>query len=135
MSYYDDVGKFHKKFGLPSVTHGPVRAIIGEIEAETFLYRLQFLHEELYELLVAYRAKDLAGQADALADLVYVALGTAHYLGLPFDAVWDEVQRANMTKVRASGDGDTRSKRGSGLDVVKPGGWTPPNIAGILRDH
>ena len=38
---------------------------------------------------------------DALIDLTYVAMGTAYMMGLPWQDLWDEVQRANMSKVRA----------------------------------
>jgi predicted HAD superfamily Cof-like phosphohydrolase len=149
LSYYDDVGDFHRKFDLATYRvakpdmpdHGVLR------------FRSRFLVEEMAELLDALgmpgpaaslrsievsiktvddtvlfvTQKDLNKAADALADIVYVALGTAHMMGLPFDAVWGEVQRANMAKERASGDDDSRSLRKSALDVVKPAGWVAPN--------
>lgn len=127
----------------------------GQVSDEVARFRLNFLCEELAEFMDAMgfaapastiknvgkavkawkdradplnvREQDLEKAADALADLVYVALGTAHMMGLPFEAVWAEVQRANMTKVRATGDDDPRSKRGSSLDVVKPEGWKAPD--------
>lgn len=130
---FDLVGDFHRKFGLPVAGDSSPRCTPGIVENETFLFRLQFLHEELQELLQSHRAQDLAGVADALADLVYVALGTAHLYGIPFNEVFEEVQRANMTKERATNSNDSRSKRASSLDVVKPEGWVPPNISRILR--
>ena len=128
MSDFESVGEFNKKFGLP---------VAGEflpqrIDDQTFLYRYQHLQEELSELLKAHRAGDVVGVADALADLVYVALGTAHFYGIPFDEVFIEVQRANMAKERATSETDPRSKRGSKLDIVKPEGWKPSDIRGIL---
>lgn len=68
--------------------------------------------------------------ADGLIDLVYVALGTAHLHGFPWDALFDEVQRANMSKVRATHA--EQSRRKSTLDVVKPEGFQPPDIVGVL---
>lgn len=137
MTMFEMVRGFHEKFGLPTAAHpgksrhwSPPRMV----DHDTFLFRLQFLQEELNELLKDYRAGDLPGVADALADLVYVALGTAHMFGIPLDHVFQEVQRANMQKERASGSGDARSKRGSALDVVKPAGWTPPNVRGVLEE-
>jgi len=53
-------------------------------------------------------------------------------MGLPWQVLWNEVQRANMTKQRASSDGSD-SKRRTSLDVVKPPGWQPPDVAGILE--
>jgi predicted HAD superfamily Cof-like phosphohydrolase len=128
-SNFRSVGKFHQKFGLPVSGDG---VMPRRLDDETFLYRYQHLQEELIELLTAHRAHDLIKVADALADLVYVALGTAHFYGIPFDEVFAEVQRANMEKERATGSGDPRTKRGSHFDVVKPQGWRPPNIAKIL---
>ncbi len=127
------VGDFHRKFGLGVAGETAYPAKV--LDDQTFLFRYQFLLEELHELLAAHRAGDVAGVADALADLVYVALGTAHLAGIPFDRVFEEVQRANVTKERAAGGGDSRSKRGSGLDVVKPAGWTPPDVAGTIARH
>jgi predicted HAD superfamily Cof-like phosphohydrolase len=129
-SNFQSVGDFHEKFGLPVTGHSPLTII----DNSAFLFRYQFLMEELQELLSAHRSNNLAGVADALADLVYVALGTAHMYGIPFDEVFEEVQRANMTKERSKGSGDDRSKRGSSLDVVKPIGWKAPDINKVLKD-
>ena len=130
MSYFSDVGDFHRKFDLPVGGNGELPTVISD---KTFLFRYQFLQEELQELLKAHRSRDLVEVADALADLVYVALGTAHMYHIPLDEVWNEVQRSNMKKERANGPGDVRSKRGSALDVVKPHDWTPPDIAGVMK--
>jgi predicted HAD superfamily Cof-like phosphohydrolase len=105
------------------------------VDDEVFIFRYQFLIEELHELLSAHRRGDLPGVADALADLAYVVLGTSHYYGVPFDAVFEEIHRANLTKERSGGEQDPRSKRSSGLDVVKPRWWTPPDVGGVLRRY
>jgi len=130
MTNFKSVGKFHEQFGLPFVNDGTVPWVIPD---EDFLYRYEHLHEELHELVVAQRDRDLPKVADALADLVYVALGTAHFYGIPFDDVFAEVQRANMSKVRSLGKDDPRSKRRSHFDIVKPDGWTGPDIVGVLK--
>jgi hypothetical protein len=109
---FDDVGSFHMKFGLPTSYDTAPAMMTPEEEPPG--------------------PSSLEDAADALADLVYVALGTAHLMGLPFNAVWDEVQRANMMKERATGADDPRSKRGHGFDVVKPEGFRPPNHTGII---
>ena len=127
---HHDVGLFHTKFGLHetiSGAAGPVPIPMGLLE-----FRLKFLKEELEEFEEGMDEDDMAKMADALVDLVYVAMGTAHLLGLPWEALWNEVQRVNMQKVRAAKDG-SNSKRGSGFDVVKPEGWTPPDIQGVLK--
>lgn len=151
---FDDVGNFHEKFGLDSVTHHG--AGIRNLSKEAMLFRLKFLREELDELELAvgaeyetiladdreFHSRVLADVADpedwdhekafdALLDEVYVAMGTAHLLGYPWQEGWDNVQRANMSKVRAKADGSD-SLRGSSLDVIKPAGWTAPDHSAIL---
>ncbi len=50
-----------------------------------------------------------------------------------WDEMWADVQRANMSKVRAERPSD--SKRGSTWDVIKPVGWVAPNTDGILAKY
>lgn len=132
MTYFDDVGNFHRKFGLPR---------FGDVEPPQLLepdvqvFRQRFMDEELEEFYIACEMRDLPKAADALVDLVYVALGTAHMLRIPFDECWDAVQRANMAKERAKSADDERSTRKHRFDVVKPEGWESPNIASIIRAH
>lgn len=146
------VGEFHRKFGLAASGDGGPRLI----DDATRDFRLRFLEEELRELRDGYESGDLPKIADALVDLVYVALGTAHLHGLPWPELFAEVQRANMAKERCgidhrySGDGkegclrldanDARcrapksahSLRGSAQDVIKPEEWRGPDIIEIL---
>lgn len=72
---------------------------------------------------------NLANQADALVDLVYVALGTAVMMGLPWQELWSDVHAANLRKVRG------RTKRDMPLDLMKPEGWIGPQTASILGHH
>lgn len=117
---FDDVADFHLKFCVP-VSQAP--ALLDQ-KANDF--RVNFLKEELKEYGDAYALNDLEGCADALVDLVYIAMGTAHMMGIPWQKIWDAVQTANMTKRLAKPDGSD-SKRGSPLDVVKPLGWVGPD--------
>lgn len=119
---FDHVGLFHNKFDLPVTTLGREAAILTE---ELFQYRVTFLREELDEFVKAHAAGDLTGAADALADLVWVALGTAHFLGLPFNPVWAHVRHANMLKERAR-TGDASHKRGAAEFIRKPPDWVSP---------
>ncbi len=123
-TYHDDVGDFHRRFELPHSGDGRPPELI---KADVLAFRVKFMTEELLEFEGAHAEGNIADAADALADLVYVALGTAHLMGVPFDDVWREVQRANMTKVRALGADDPRSKRSHALDVVKPADFRPPD--------
>jgi len=99
--------------------------------------------------------QDLPKIADALVDLSYVTLGTAHVHALPWQKLFDEVQRANITKERCGidhryvgngveacqhqnpdglcgADRKAHSFRGSAYDVIKPEGWRAPDIIGVL---
>ena len=71
--------------------------------------------------------KAFANFSKELVDVLYVFIGTALRYGIPLDAVWDEVQRSNMAKV----SGDVR-RRDDGK-ILKPEGWTPPDILSIVR--
>lgn len=131
MSEFDDVGRFHKKFNLPEVYSTPFGP--KKVTSELMEFRIKFLQEELDEFKEGNDETDHVKMFDALIDLVYVALGTAHLLGYPWIYGWEVVQDANMTKVRAKTDG-SNSARGSSYDVVKPEGWVPPDIIGVLQD-
>lgn len=131
MSDFTDVGEFHRKFGLPHFFDGPNL----EPDQSMLEFRRKFLQEELDEFYVGMRLGNHAQMFDALIDLNYVSLGTAHLLGYPWHAGWNAVQTANMRKVRADSADDPRSKRSHSLDVVKPEGWTPPDIEGVLRQY
>lgn len=89
---------------------------------------IDHLDEELTELKAAHRQDDLAGIADALVDLVYVAKRLAVTAGLPWTPLWQEVQAANMQKQPGL---DDNHKHG----VVKPAGWQPPQIQAVLAAH
>jgi predicted HAD superfamily Cof-like phosphohydrolase len=126
-SYYEDVKTFHREVLGLAVGNQPY-----VVDDATFLFRLQFLQEEIQELIAAHRARDIVAVADALVDIAYVALGTALHYGIPFDAAWAEVHRANMEKRRAAGADE--SKRDDARDAVKPKGWRPPDLAAVLAD-
>jgi predicted HAD superfamily Cof-like phosphohydrolase len=90
--------------------------------------RLGYIHEEVKELAEAIRNSDLPGVADALVDIAVFCKGTAVMMGLPWEKLWEEVHRANMSK--QPGENDKRP--GFANDLVKPEGWIPPRIQEIL---
>ena len=127
MSNFQDVADFNDRFDVPRHEKP------GLLDHETYEYRVKFLKEELQEFIDAHERGDLEDAFDSLLDLVYVADGTAYMMGISekrWQAGWDEVQRANMSKVRATKASD--SKRGSAIDVVKPAGFRKPDIQGVL---
>ena len=117
---------FHEKFGMVTRTEP------GLLPEDLMKFRMKFLEEEFVEIQEAYEKGDVAGVADGLVDFVYVAMGTAELMGLPWDANFAEVHRANMTKRRAVAASE--SKRFSTYDVVKPPGWIGPDHNKIFEE-
>lgn len=117
-----DIYEFHLRFGLEYI--GPPRFLPDELGE----FRTKFMQEELNE----YKdAKTLEKKLDALVDLMYVLLGTAHMHGfIHFEEAWNRVQAANMKKVRVKNLAD--STRNSPFDVVKPPGWVPPDLSDLV---
>ena len=122
-----DIDAFHKKFGFKK---NDTISIPDDNELVNF--RTSFLLEELAEYTQAITKKDTAAALDALVDIVYIALGTAWLFNLPFNRAWDEVQKANMSKIRTK---SKSKKRGTSFDVVKPKGWTAPDIEQIIEEE
>ncbi len=116
-----DAFEFFAKFDL--VYDGPPR----QLPPELLRFRIDCQYEECDE----YAGADtLHERLDALVDLVYFALGTAHLHGFDFAEAWRRVHAANMKKVRAASASD--SKRNSGYDVVKPPGWRPADLTDLV---
>jgi hypothetical protein len=118
---YEKVREFRQKLQLP-ISDLPV--LISSAESSYFS---RFILEELSEYMRACEEGSLVDAADALVDLVYVTLGCAHAMGLPFNELFDIVHTANMKKQPANEF--VRSLRGTRYDVVKPMGWVPPEEA------
>lgn len=131
-SNFDDVGDFHEKFELINVTHGGVGQ--RHMPADLLDFRLKFMQEELDEFSDAMDAENEAKAFDALLDLVYVAMGTAHLLGFPWQEGWDLVQVANMSKLRAT-TGMVGPRGDAKYDVIKGPDFVPPDIEGLLQKH
>lgn len=126
-SSFELVGEFRKKLKLP------MSDVPTFLSPEETSYFARFILEELSEYMRACEEQDLTSAADGLADLIYVCLGCAHAMGLPFDEIFNAVHKANMTKVPASDE--WRSLRGKQYDVVKPPSFTGPEweISVLIR--
>lgn len=100
----------------------------GEIRATD-----KALREEAEEFMEAFEKGDILGQADALFDSIYFAVGALYKMGLTGLQIEDGfmvVHECNMTKKKGIVE-----KRGNPLgDAVKPVGWVPPEegIAAVL---
>lgn len=90
----NQVAEFHTTFKHPILD---TPQIPSEDRARL---RVALLAEELKELEVAILQKDIVEVADALCDLQYVLSGAVLEFGLgdKFRALFDEVQRSNMSK-------------------------------------
>jgi predicted HAD superfamily Cof-like phosphohydrolase len=88
------VAEFHKTFKHP-IQPNPI--IPDENRCKL---RVALIAEELKELEVAILEKDIVGVADALCDIQYVLSGAVLEFGLGdrFKALFEEVQRSNMSK-------------------------------------
>lgn len=120
-----DIEEFHQKFQLHY--DGPPRQLPPPLS----IFRQKFMKEELDEYAYANAKGELEGQLDALVDLMYVALGTAYLQGFDLREAWRRVHEANMKKVRVTLA--SQSKRKSTFDVVKPEGWTPPDLSDLVK--
>lgn len=92
------VAEFHRTFKHP-ILEKP--AIPG---ADRCRLRVALIAEELREFQEAINRKDLVEVADALCDIQYVLSGAILEFGLAghFKALFEEVQRSNMSKACSS---------------------------------
>lgn len=88
------VAAFHQLFQHPILEQPQVPS------PERCKLRVELLAEELKELEAAIKDNDIVEIADALCDLQYVLSGAVLEFGLKdkFAALFDEVQRSNMSK-------------------------------------
>lgn len=126
---YEMVCEFHRKFEIKT----PLTPEL--LDNQQQLYRLARMLEELHEFQAAHLKGDLVKAADALADLIYFAFGTANMMGLPFENIFATVHLANMSKMQIKDYSE--SKYGDGKDIVKPTFWVGPNeqIKKLLADY
>ena len=90
----NQVAEFHKTFQHPILANPTIP------DENRCKLRVALIAEELKELEVAILDKDIVEVADALCDLQYVLSGAILEFGLgeKFKALFDEVQRSNMSK-------------------------------------
>jgi predicted HAD superfamily Cof-like phosphohydrolase len=114
------VQEFHKKHDLPHATRPAMPS------AKDRMRRARLIVTEAAEFLEAADQGNFVEMVDALADLLVVTYGTAVELGVDLEPVFVEVHRSNMSK---NGGLD------SGGKVLKGPAFSPPDIAGVLRNQ
>ena len=97
MSNFKKVGIFMKTFGQ-EVNN---KAVFPSEKIQKLRYDL--IAEELEELKIAIKNKDIKEVADALTDILYVTYGAGHAFGINLDACFNEVQNSNMSKLDTNG--------------------------------
>ena len=97
MSNFDDVKNFMIKYGQE------VKINPSFPNKRVIQLRYDLIKEELDELSVAIKDKDIVEVADALTDLLYVVYGAGHAFGIDLDKCFDEVQNSNMSKLDENG--------------------------------
>ena len=118
------LAQFHRAFDLP------MRQLpSADIDEAVAKLRVALLEEEVGEFVAASERSDLLGIADALADIVYVAYGTALTYGIDLDAVLQEVHRSNMSKLDSDGKPLIRDDG----KVLKSERYFPPDIESVLQ--
>ena len=122
------VAEFHRAFSLPIRPQPDT-----DVDESLARLRVALLEEEVGEFVAASEQSDLIAMADALADIVYVAYGTALTYGIDLDSVLREVHRSNMTKLARNGKPLHRADG----KVLKSDQYSPPDIAAVLgmRSH
>ncbi|MGW2743740.1 pyrophosphohydrolase domain-containing protein [Streptomyces sp. NPDC001450] len=117
------VREFHHAFGLDARTRPT------EVGPELAAHRGELLAEEAAEVAEVSVEGPLDRLAHELADVVYVAYGTALVHGIDLDEVLAEIHRANMSKLGPDGQVARRSDG----KVLKGEHYRAPDVSAVLR--
>jgi predicted HAD superfamily Cof-like phosphohydrolase len=97
---------------------------------DQFNMYIKLMMEEGDELDDAITAHDQVETLDALIDILVVTIGAIHSMGADGESAWKEVMATNFAKIDKE-TGKVR-KREDGK-VLKPTGWTPPELSPFVR--
>lgn len=109
---------------------GSIASYPHEVGFDEMRLRKDLLLEECDEAIEALEEGTLSEIAKELADVIYVAIGTAVVYGIPIDKVFDAVHESNMAKAP-----EGVVKRRADGKVLKPEGWKAPDIRSILKEE
>lgn len=121
------VTEFHKAFGL-----GVSETTKGDLGEAVNMLRFNLMKEENEEYLEAVMNNDTVEIADALGDMLYILCGTiiSHGLQHKIEAVFDEIQRSNMSKLGHDGKPIYREDG----KVMKGPNYFKPDFTAILAE-
>ena len=122
----DAVTLFHTTYGL-----GVSEEMKADLGTQKNKLRFELMKEENEEYLEAVQNNDLVEIADALGDMLYILCGTIleHGLQHKIEAVFDEIQRSNMSKLGEDGKPIYREDG----KVMKGPNYFKPNFEAILK--
>jgi predicted HAD superfamily Cof-like phosphohydrolase len=123
----DSVKEFHTAFKI-----GHSESPIANLGDSKNILRYHLMKEENEEYLEAVQNNDLIEIADALGDMMYILCGTIieHGLQHKIEAVFDEIQRSNMSKLDESGNPIYREDG----KVMKGPNYFKPDFSKILGE-
>lgn len=122
----DSVKEFHTAFKI-----GYSEKSVANLGENKNLLRYNLMKEENEEYLEAVQNNDIVEIADALGDMLYILCGTIieHGLQDKIEAVFDEIQRSNMSKLGNDGQPIYREDG----KVMKGPNYFKPNFEAILK--
>jgi predicted HAD superfamily Cof-like phosphohydrolase len=122
------VEEFHKAFqlGINSIP-------IASLDENTYRLRYNLMKEENEEYLQAAEQGDLVEIGDALGDMLYILCGTiiSHGFQDKIEAIFDEIQNSNMSKLGADGKPIYREDG----KVLKGPNYFKPNLKKIILEE
>jgi predicted HAD superfamily Cof-like phosphohydrolase len=92
---------------------------------------IKLINEEHQELLEATLVEDRVEQLDALIDILVVTIGAIHSAGWDAEGAWKEVMKTNFAKIDPTTGKVHKREDGK---VLKPDGWTAPELAQFLKN-
>ena len=122
MSNFEKVGKFMQTFGQE------VKNNAAFPKDKIVKLRQDLIAEELEELKVALKEKNINDVADALTDILYVTYGAGHAFGIDLDKCFNEVQNSNMSKL----DNNGKPIYNDSGKVMKGPDYFKPNLSKFL---
>lgn len=120
MSAFEEQAFFMRACGQSTTTDNALQASMYS----------DLIEEERNEMLEARANGDEVEEFDAVLDQIVVLIGYGLSRGWPMHAGWAEVMRSNMAKIDPLTGKVRRRMDGK---VLKPDGWTPPDLASLLN--
>ena len=122
MTNFEKVGEFMKTFSQE------VKSKSSLSSDKINILRINLIEEELEELKLSIKQKNLLEVADALTDILYVTYGAGHAFGINLDKCFEEVQNSNVRKLGDDGK-PIYSEKGK---VLKGPNYFKPDLSKFL---